>query len=411
MMNPAFSTAHMRNLTPIFYTVTQKLRDAIAGVVKSGPREVVMLLWTSRAALELIGQSGLGHSFDKLTAEEDNEYTSAVKNLLPLSFQIPVARRMVPWFPLKLRRVFADIVPFQPMRKLMHIVKIMDLNARQVIQTKRDAIREGEDVIKEQIAEGKDIMSILLRANIQEKESDRFPDSQLFGLMNGLIFAAKDTTSSALARILHILAQIQDRLRQEFAATRENLAVGTENDYDTLSEMPFLDAFCRETVRLYAPVPLNLRIAAKDTTLPLSTPITGKDGREIHEVHIPAGTTMFGGLLIASTSVTIWGPDALEFKPERWLSPLPERIATTTTRLPSVYSNTMTFWGGGSACLSFRFSQLELKVALSVLLPSFRFSSSDEQVCWRQSGLQFPSVEGTTSLELPLIVEALSHKG
>lgn len=68
---------------------------------------------------------------------------------------------MAPWFPLKLRRILADIVPFQTMRKLMHIVKIMDVNARQVIQTKRDAIRKGEDTIGEQIAEGKDIMSIL----------------------------------------------------------------------------------------------------------------------------------------------------------------------------------------------------------------------------------------------------------
>lgn len=47
------------------------------------------------------------------------------------------------------------------MRKLMHIVKLMDVNARQVIQTKRDAIRKGEDAVKQQIAEGKDIMSIL----------------------------------------------------------------------------------------------------------------------------------------------------------------------------------------------------------------------------------------------------------
>lgn len=47
------------------------------------------------------------------------------------------------------------------MRKLMHIVKVMDINASQVIQTKRDAIRKGEDAVREQIAEGKDIMSIL----------------------------------------------------------------------------------------------------------------------------------------------------------------------------------------------------------------------------------------------------------
>jgi len=71
----------------------------------------------------------------------------------------------------------------------------------------------------------------------------------------------------------------------------------------------------------------------------------------------------------------------------------------------------MTFWGGGSACLGFRFSQLELKVALSVLLPSFTFSPSDKQVCWRQSGLQFPGIKGGASLGLPLIVEALDREG
>jgi cytochrome P450 len=52
MMKPAFSTTHMRDLTPIFYAVTGKLRDAIAAVVESGPREVDMLSWTARAALK-----------------------------------------------------------------------------------------------------------------------------------------------------------------------------------------------------------------------------------------------------------------------------------------------------------------------------------------------------------------------
>lgn len=55
--------------------------------------------------------------------------------------------------------------------------------------------------------------------------------------MNGLVFAAMDTTSSALARMLHILAlkpEIQDQLRQEFATARESLAAGAEIDYDTL---------------------------------------------------------------------------------------------------------------------------------------------------------------------------------
>lgn len=89
-------------------------------------------------------------------------------------------------------------------------------------------------------------------ANLKEKEADRLPESQLLGLMNGLIFAAMDTTSSAFARMLHVLAlnpEIQDRLRQEVLTIHRQL--GAEDlSYDVLSELPYLDAFCREILRL-----------------------------------------------------------------------------------------------------------------------------------------------------------------
>lgn len=65
-----------------------------------------------------------------------------------------------------------------------------------------------------------------------------------------LIFAATDTTSSALARILHLLAQhpdVQGQLRQEVIAARN----GRDGiPYDELVELPYLDAVCRETLRL-----------------------------------------------------------------------------------------------------------------------------------------------------------------
>lgn len=64
MLNPVFSMAHMRHLLPIFYPVVYKLREAIASRVADGSREIDMLQWMGRTALELIGQGGLGHSFD-----------------------------------------------------------------------------------------------------------------------------------------------------------------------------------------------------------------------------------------------------------------------------------------------------------------------------------------------------------
>lgn len=62
-----------------------------------------------------------------------------------------------------------------------------------------------------------------------------------------MIFAAMDTTSNALSRILVILGEnpeAQERLRQEI------IDAGEDPDYDTLIGLPYMDAICRETLRL-----------------------------------------------------------------------------------------------------------------------------------------------------------------
>jgi cytochrome P450 len=59
-----------------------------------------------------------------------------------------------------------------------------------------------------------------------------------------------DTTSGALARILHILAQypdVQERLRREITEARSS---GGDLDYNDLSALPYLEAVIRETMRL-----------------------------------------------------------------------------------------------------------------------------------------------------------------
>ena len=60
-----------------------------------------------------------------------------------------------------------------------------------------------------------------------------------------------DTTSNALARILDILSKkpdIQEKLRQEITLAYEDN--GGDLDFDTLTNLPYLDAVCRETLRL-----------------------------------------------------------------------------------------------------------------------------------------------------------------
>lgn len=63
------------------------------------------------------------------------------------------------------------------------------------------------------------------------------------------MFAATDTTSNALSRILHLLTthqDVQDKLRSEILEAGQ----GQDIPYDQLVDLPYLDAVCRETLRL-----------------------------------------------------------------------------------------------------------------------------------------------------------------
>ena len=105
MLNPVFSIKHIRNLTPVFFAIAQKvctrlwqrfslllqstsqywqLRDAVAYNTKAGPQEVDMLEWMSRAALEIIGQGGLGCSIDSLRPDVDSStpFGNSIKNVM-----------------------------------------------------------------------------------------------------------------------------------------------------------------------------------------------------------------------------------------------------------------------------------------------------------------------------------------
>ena len=60
-----------------------QLVQGLTGEVLSDEKEVDMLDLMGRAALEIIGQAGLGHSFDPLTSHtESDTYTKAAKTYL-----------------------------------------------------------------------------------------------------------------------------------------------------------------------------------------------------------------------------------------------------------------------------------------------------------------------------------------
>ncbi|KAF5360936.1 hypothetical protein D9756_005075 [Leucocoprinus leucothites] len=431
MLNPVFSIAHMREMSmppplvdsslhsthgsssaPIFYEVTSRLQKSILEQVKNAPQEIDILHWMTRTALELIGQSGMGYSFDSLKneagSEDSHSYSRSVKRFSGLlsgpkafilaNYIFPITNEFK--FP-KFKRWIVDRLPSSFVRELRDIVDVMHETAVDICKTKQRAIADsnGDDGKK-------DIISILMRANASAAEEDRLSDEEVFGQVASLTFAAMDTTSSALSRILCLLAehpQVQEKLREELiTAKREN--GGEELDYDRLVSLPYLDAVCRETLRVYPPLTTAIRIARKDMVLPLSKPLKTTAGTEVTDLVVPNGTTILLSVLGANTNPEMWGDDSFEWKPERWLSPLPEKVGEA--HMPGIYSNLMTFLGGSRACIGFKFSQLEMKVVLSILLTSFKFEHSDKQILWKMSGIAAPIVEGqdVTRPSLPMVI-------
>lgn len=77
--------------------------------------------------------------------------------------------------------------------------------------------------------------------------------------------------------------------------------------------------------------------ARDNAVLPLSTPVTGVDGRVMHEIVVPKNTTVIVSIINCNRDPELWGPDSYEWKPERWLSPLPNTILDAP--IPGIYSH------------------------------------------------------------------------
>ena len=74
-----------------------------------------------------------------------------------------------------------------------------------------------------------------------------------------------------------------------------------------------------------------------DVVLPLSAPTHDVNGREIHEIFIPKDTNVFLHIWNLNRDPSIWGDDAADWKPERWLAPLPASVEAAN--IQGVYAN------------------------------------------------------------------------
>ena len=94
----------------------------------------------------------------------------------------------------------------------------------------------------------------------------------------------------------------------------------------------------------------------QDDTISLSKPVVTTTGQVVDSLFIAKGTAVAAPIACINTLESFWGPDANEFKPERWLDPdkMPKELKS--------YRHIFTFSDGPRICLGKSFALAEFKV-------------------------------------------------
>ncbi|GJJ15952.1 hypothetical protein Clacol_010231 [Clathrus columnatus] len=355
-MNPAFSLTNLIAQTDMYYPPLEGFIKILytkisnSSDLKNGI-QLLMYDWMSKVTLDIICATAFDYHPDSVH-QPDNELAVAYHQLLSLQSGANLARLFavmsIPGFPALLRTKFAVKYRNYLFRGPLKDLRILVLALKQIKRVSHQMLDEKLSEIDVKDSESKrDIMSLLVRARMDD-QSDGYKMSD-----NDLI--EQVTTASGLSWTLWLLAknpECQKRLRDEVLPCIQD---NPRPDYRTLKDLAYLDGVVMESLRVMPPVPFTIREA--------------KEKDWIDGYYIPKGTMFYIPIRAVNTWTKIWGPDAKEFRPERW------------SNLPSTYNSNfslLSFIAGPHSCIGRTMAIMEMKAIIAVLIAHFSFEPAYE---------------------------------
>ncbi|KAL9073694.1 MAG: hypothetical protein Q9161_002732 [Pseudevernia consocians] len=170
-----------------------------------------------------------------------------------------------------------------------------------------------------------------------------------------LLFAGRDTAGALLGWVFYFLARHESVFRKLRTIVLETFGPSTtgEISFAQLKACQYILHVINECFRVAAVIPLNERVAVRDTTLPRGG---GPDGSQ--PIFIPKGRQILIATYAMQHRADIWGEDVEEFKPERW-----EGRKVGWEFIP--------FGGGPRSCLGQQFSLTETSYVVVRFLQRF----------------------------------------
>jgi len=204
-------------------------------------------------------------------------------------------------------------------------------------------------------------------------DGSELSDKQLRDVVLNMIIAGRDTTAQALTWSMLLLSthpEVEEKIRAEALSILGKDDLPT---HETLKKMTYSHAVFYEVLRLHPSVPVNMKCCNKTVTLPDGT-------------LCPRGTLVGYSPYSMGRSTAIWGPDAREFKPERWIDASGNLQKASSSKWPA-------FHAGPRVCLGQNLATHEAITVLSLLVRNFQFEVLPQEFTYGIS-LTLPMKDG-----------------
>ncbi|POS82321.1 hypothetical protein EPUL_005551, partial [Erysiphe pulchra] len=194
--------------------------------------------------------------------------------------------------------------------------------------------------------------------------------------------AGRDTTGQALTWTLYLLMRNPDQMKKardhvEQLANEYKLLNPEIRVLDTSifkpSALPYIMAVFYETLRLFPPVPLEIKECQEPSILP--------DGTSLDRNSIVCWCTW-----AINRSVLIWGKDAEAFRPERWIS--------NQVFKPRTAFEFPVFNGGPRICVGKTMAENLVVQVIATIILKFNFELLDYRDRVSKSSLTLPMKDG-----------------
>ena len=193
-----------------------------------------------------------------------------------------------------------------------------------------------------------DILALLMSA--RDEVGKPMTDNELRDELMTMMFAGHETTATAITWALYWIHKLPD-VRKKLLEEIDSL--GEEPDNNAIFRLPYLNAVCSETLRIY---PVGMLTFARVVQTPV----------QLLDYELEPGTVLIGCIYLAHRRKDVY-PEPERFKPERFL----ERQYSPYEYLP--------FGGGSRRCIGMAFALFEMKVVLAKILSSLELELADKR--------------------------------